>query len=154
MEHLSYEERLRELGLLSLEKRRLWGHLMMAFQYLKGAYKKDGKGLFTGACSDKARGNGFKLKENRFTLDMRKKFFAVRVVRHWNRLPREAVDALSLEVFKARLVGALSDLVWRMVSLPMAGNFELDYRIIESARLERTYEIIKSLRLLPTQTFL
>ncbi|KFR06812.1 hypothetical protein Y956_10102, partial [Nipponia nippon] len=55
--------------------------------------------------------NGFKLKEDRFGLDIRKKFFTMRVVRHWNRLPREAVDAPSLEMFKARLDGALSNLV-------------------------------------------
>ncbi|KFR00961.1 hypothetical protein N306_04817, partial [Opisthocomus hoazin] len=55
--------------------------------------------------------NGFKLKEVRFRLDIRKIFFTVRVVRHWHRLPREAVDAPSLEVFKARLDGALSNLV-------------------------------------------
>ncbi|KFR15971.1 hypothetical protein N306_08517, partial [Opisthocomus hoazin] len=55
--------------------------------------------------------NGSKLKEGRFTLDIRRKFFTMRVVRHWNRLPREAVDAPSLEVFKARLDGALSSLV-------------------------------------------
>ncbi|KFQ00706.1 hypothetical protein N329_05713, partial [Haliaeetus albicilla] len=55
--------------------------------------------------------NGFKLKEGRFRLDIREKFFTVRVVRHWHRLPREAVDAPSLEVFKARLDGALSNLV-------------------------------------------
>ncbi|KFZ49443.1 hypothetical protein N338_01535, partial [Podiceps cristatus] len=55
--------------------------------------------------------NGFKLEEGRFRLDIRKKLFTVRVVRHWNRLPREAVDAPSLEVFKARLDGALSSLV-------------------------------------------
>ncbi|KFU91016.1 hypothetical protein M959_03097, partial [Chaetura pelagica] len=47
----------------------------------------------------------------RFRLDIRKKLFSVRVVRHWNRLPQEAVDAPSLEVFKARLDGALSNLV-------------------------------------------
>ncbi|KFQ91958.1 hypothetical protein Y956_15979, partial [Nipponia nippon] len=55
--------------------------------------------------------NGFKLKEGKFSLDVRKKFFTRRVVRHWNRLPREAVDAPSLAVFKARLDGALSNLV-------------------------------------------
>ena len=107
LEHLSYEDRWRELGLFSLEKRRLWGDLRAAFQYLKGAYKKAGEELFTGACSDRTRGNGFKLKEGRFRLDVRKKFFTVRVVR----LPREVVDAPSLEVFKARLDGALSNLV-------------------------------------------
>ncbi|KFO13942.1 hypothetical protein N312_11393, partial [Balearica regulorum gibbericeps] len=52
-----------------------------------------------------------KLKEGRFRLDIRKKFFIVRIVKHWNRLPREAVDAPSLEVFKARLDGALGNLV-------------------------------------------
>ncbi|KFR03842.1 hypothetical protein Y956_13174, partial [Nipponia nippon] len=55
--------------------------------------------------------NGYKLKEGRFRLDIRKKFFTMRVVRHWNRLPRAAVNAPLLEVFKARLNGALSNLV-------------------------------------------
>ncbi|KFW07702.1 hypothetical protein N327_10839, partial [Fulmarus glacialis] len=55
--------------------------------------------------------DGLKLKEGRFRLDIRKQFFTMRVVRHWNRLPREAVDAPLLEVFKARLDGALSNLV-------------------------------------------
>ncbi|GAB0177232.1 hypothetical protein GRJ2_000188400 [Grus japonensis] len=111
LEHLSYEDRLRELGLFSLEKRRLQGDLIVAFQYLKGAYKKAGEGLFIRECSDRTRGNGFKLKEGRFRLDVRKKFFTVRVVRHWTRLPGEAVAAPSLEVFKARLDGALSNVV-------------------------------------------
>ena len=62
-------------------------------------------------CSDRTRDNGFKLKEGRFSLHKRKKFFTVRVVRHWNRLFGEAVPAPSLEVFKARLDRALSNLV-------------------------------------------
>ncbi|GAB0190744.1 hypothetical protein GRJ2_001539700 [Grus japonensis] len=111
LEHLSHEDRLRELRLFSLEKRRLWGDLIAAFQYLKEAYKKAGEGLFTRAWSDRTRGNGFKLKEGRFRLDIRKKFFTARVVRHWSRLPREAVDAPSLAVFKARLDGALGNVV-------------------------------------------
>jgi len=111
LEYLSYEHRLREMGLLSLEKRRLEGDIRAAFQYLKGAYRKDGEGLFTRACTDRTRGNGCKLKDCRFRLDIRKKFFTVRVVRHRNRLPREVVDAPSLEVFKDGLDGALSNLV-------------------------------------------
>ncbi|KAK4821798.1 hypothetical protein QYF61_003827 [Mycteria americana] len=111
MEHLCHEERLRELGLFSLEKRRLWGHLIAAFQYLKGAYKKDGDKFFSSACCDRTRGNGFKPKEGRFRLDIRKKFFTMRVVKHWNRLPREVVDAPSLAAFKVRLDRALSNLI-------------------------------------------
>ena len=78
LEHLSYEDRLRELGSFSLEKRRHWGNLIAACQYLKGACRKDGEGLFTRACSDGTRGNGFKQKEGRFRLDIRKKFFTMR----------------------------------------------------------------------------
>ena len=99
------------MGLFSLEKRRLRGDLRAAFQYLKGVYRKDGEGLFIRECSDRTRGNGFKLKEGSFRLDVRKKFCTVRVVRHWNRLPRAVVDAPSLAVFKARVDGALGNLV-------------------------------------------
>ncbi|PKU47101.1 hypothetical protein llap_2596 [Limosa lapponica baueri] len=111
LEHLSYEDRLRELGLSSLEKKRLRGDLTKDLQYLKGAYKKAGEGLFTRACSNRTRGNGFKVKEGKFRLHLRKKFFTVTVVRHCNRLPREVVDTPSLEAFKARLDGALSNLI-------------------------------------------
>ena len=69
------------------------------------------EGLFIRSCSDRMRGNGFKLEEGRFRLNIKEKFFTVRVVRHWNSLPSEAVYALSLETFKARLNGTLSNLV-------------------------------------------
>jgi len=76
LEHLSCGESLRELGLFSLEKRRLWRGHIAAFQYLKGVYKKTGEGLFISICIDRTRGNGFKLKEGRFRLEARKKFLA------------------------------------------------------------------------------
>jgi len=80
MEDLWYEERLRELGLFGLEGRRVWGDLRGPF--LKGTCKKAGEGFFTRACSDSTRGNGFRLKEGRFRLAIRKKFFSMRMVRH------------------------------------------------------------------------
>jgi len=70
----------------------------------------EAEGLFTRVCSDRTRGNGCNLKEGRFRLDIRKRFFTMKVVKHWPRLPREAVAAPSLAVFKARLDGALSNL--------------------------------------------
>ncbi|KAK4815725.1 hypothetical protein QYF61_006763, partial [Mycteria americana] len=81
-EHLSCEKRL-------LEKRRLRGRLFAAFQYIKGAYKKDGERLLIKACSDRTRGNSFKLKKGSFRMGTRKEFFTMRVVRHWKRLPEK-----------------------------------------------------------------
>ena len=102
---------MRELGLISLEKRRLWGDLTVTFQNLKGAYKQEGEWLFTRADSNRTTGNRFKLRQRRFRLDIRKKFFTQSVVTHWNRLPKEVVDAPSLEAFKARLDVAQGSLV-------------------------------------------
>jgi len=69
----------------------------VAFQYLKGAYKQEGERLFMRVDSDRTRRNGLKLGQGRLRLDIRRKFFTQRVVMHWNRLPKEAVDAPSLE---------------------------------------------------------
>jgi len=122
LEHLSYEDRLRELGLFSLEKSRLRGDLTAAIQYPKGAYRKDGEGLFTRAYSDRARGNGSKVKEGRFRSDIRNKFFTLRVVRHWHRLPREVVHASSFREFKVELDGALSNLFSGRCPCPWQGG--------------------------------
>jgi len=81
MEHFSYEDRLRELGLFGLEKRRVRGDLIVAFQYLKGSCRKEEDRLFSRLCDDRTRGNGFMLKEGQFHLDIRKKSFMTRVVR-------------------------------------------------------------------------
>jgi len=86
LEHLSCEDRMRELGLFSMEKRRLRRDLIAAFQFVQGVYEKAGEGLFTKACSGRTRGNGFKLGEDRFRLGIRKKFCTMKVVRHWSRL--------------------------------------------------------------------
>lgn len=82
-----------------------------------GVYRNDGESLFRRACWDRSNGNGSHPKEETFNLDIRTKFFTMRLVKHYCRLPRELVNASFLEMFKGRLVGALNNLMWLMMYL-------------------------------------
>ncbi|PKU36338.1 hypothetical protein llap_13359 [Limosa lapponica baueri] len=107
LENKSYQEQLRELGLFSLANRRLRENLIALYNYLKEVVERSGS---VSSPKSQARGNGLKLSQGRFRLDIRKNFYTERVTKHWNGLPREVVEAPSLGIFKRQVDIALSDM--------------------------------------------
>ena len=108
---MTYEEQLRTLGLSSLEKRRPRGYLLALCSFLRRGRGEGGADLFSLGSRDRTRGNGPKLRRGKFRLDIRKHFFTERVVKHWNRLPREVINVPSWSEFKRHWDNALNTML-------------------------------------------
>ncbi|KAK4815339.1 LOW QUALITY PROTEIN: hypothetical protein QYF61_000171, partial [Mycteria americana] len=121
-QHFSCEERLQELGLFSLEMRRLRGNLIIVSKYLKEGCQKHGARLFPVVPRDRGRDNGHKPKPRRFSLNIRRHFFTVRVTKHWHRLPRVVVESPSLEIFRSHLDMVLGNQLWAVNQVSLQCN--------------------------------
>ena len=111
LEGMSYKEWLRTLGSYSLAKRRLRGNLIALYSFLRREVGERGADIFSLGSSKRTHGNGSKLHWGRFRLDIRNAFFTERVVKHFNRLPKEVVSALCLSVFKRHLDNDLNNML-------------------------------------------
>ncbi|CAM5091879.1 unnamed protein product [Eretmochelys imbricata] len=111
MENLSYERRLRELGLFSLTKRRLRGDMIALYNYIRGINTREGEELFKLSTNVDTRTNGYKLATRKFRLEIRRRFLTIRGVKFWNSLPREVVGAKDLSCFKIKLDKFMEEMV-------------------------------------------
>jgi len=103
LKFLPYEERLVKLGLWTLEERRNRADLIEVFKLVKGLVNNPFDMFFEKSTNSHLRGHSWKLNKRRCHMDVRKYFFSVRVVDRWNKLPQEAIDSTSVDVFKSRL---------------------------------------------------
>ncbi|CAM4321681.1 unnamed protein product [Lepidochelys kempii] len=111
MENLSYERRLRELGLFSLTKRRLRGDMIALYKYIRGINTREGEELFKLSTNVDTRTNGYKLATRKFRLEIRRRFLTIRGVKFWNSLPRDVVGAKDLSCFKIKLDKFMEEMV-------------------------------------------
>ncbi|CAM4522288.1 unnamed protein product [Lepidochelys olivacea] len=111
MENLSYERRLKELGLFSLTKRRLRGVMIALYKYIRGINTRAGEELFKLSTNVDTRSNGYKLVIGKFRLEIRRRFLTIRGVNFCNSLPREAVGAKDLSGFKIKLDMFMEEMV-------------------------------------------
>ena len=108
LEHLPHKERLSNLGLFSLGKRRLRRDVINVYKYLKGSGRQmDEASIF----SVVHRSNGPKPEHRKFCTNMHNNFFMVKVIEHQNNLPREVVESPSMEIFKTHLDAYLCSLL-------------------------------------------
>ena len=99
----SYENRLRELNLYSLEKRRLRGDMIEVWKIMKGKENINRGSLFTIEEHGVTRSNGFKIIGKRFNTEIARNFFTYRVVNEWNKIPYNVINCETLDTFKKRL---------------------------------------------------